>query len=53
MSKKGYSPYCGSQDICPLPRTHFDGEQFFCKHCGWRSEFPEGFIREYKKKWDL
>lgn len=52
MNEKGYSPYCGSMGPCALPRTHFDGEQFFCKHCGWRSGFPEKFINEYKKKWN-
>lgn len=47
MSIKGYSPYCGG--CCHrMPRTIFDGEQFLCPDCGWRSTFPEEFIREYK-----
>ncbi len=53
MTVKGYSPYCGSTGHCPLPRTHFDGEQFTCRHCGWRSEFPTEFIKKYKRKWQL
>jgi hypothetical protein len=52
MKQKGYSPYCGDESgLCPLPRTHFDGEQFVCKHCGWMSRFPADFINEYKEKW--
>lgn len=53
MTRKGYSPYCGSTGHCPLPRTHFDGEQFVCKHCGWRSEFPKEFIDTYKREWGI
>lgn len=54
MKEKGYSPYCGDgSGHCPMPRTHFDGEQFICKHCGWRSAFPPEFIAEYKAKWSL
>ena len=52
MKEKGYSPYCGA--MCKqMPRTHFDGEQFVCPHCGWRSEFPADFIAAYKEKWGL
>lgn len=53
MAEKGYSPYCGN-DTCSrgMPRTKFDGEQFVCG-CGWRSQFPAGFITEYKAKWGL
>lgn len=54
MKQKGYSPYCGDDSgLCSMPRTHFDGEQFYCKHCGWRSAFPPEFITEYKTKWSL
>lgn len=51
LSEKGYSPYCGA--MCKhMPRTYFDGEQFVCPHCGWRSSFPKEFIEEYKQKWN-
>jgi hypothetical protein len=54
MTVPNYTPYCGNETgLCPLPRTHFDGEQFFCKHCGWRSGFDADFIAEYKAKWGL
>ena len=54
MSRKNYSPYCGDdKGLCPMPRTHFDGEQFVCKHCGWRSGFDLEFIRAYKAEWNL
>lgn len=63
MERKGYSPYCGDElckprEYYPLkgekwPRTVFDGEQFNCPKCRWRSEFDEGFIKEYKEKWKL
>lgn len=52
MNEQGYSPYCGA--MCKyMPRTYFDGEQFVCPDCGWRSEFPADFIAAYKKKWNL
>lgn len=51
MNEKNYTPYCGSVGCRVCPRTHFDGEQFFCKQCGWRSSFPADFIAEYKAKW--
>lgn len=54
MAQKGYTPYCGDdKGLCPLPRTHFDGEQFFCKHCDWRSSYDVEFIAKYKEKWGL
>jgi hypothetical protein len=54
MEREGYSPYCGNDTVnCPWPRTHFDGEQFICKHCGWRSSFPEDFMERYKAKWKI
>jgi len=51
MARRGYMPYCGA-DKCSqgMPRTTFDGRQFFCR-CGWRSEFPEDFIRQYVRHW--
>lgn len=59
MNEPGYSPYCGDQQCRPRtqhspdrwPRTKFDGEQFVCPKCGWRSEFPADFIDRYKTKW--
>lgn len=33
-----------------MPRTTFDGRQFFCV-CGWRSAFPAEFINEYLRHW--
>ena len=52
MNQKDYTPYCGEdKGLCSWPRTHFDGEQFVCKYCGWRSAFPVDFIKEYKEKW--
>ena len=44
----GYTPYCGA-DSCGgrWPRTTFDGAQFYCSACGWRSSFPSDFIAEY------
>ena len=59
MTREGYSPYCGSNisrsEIggCDNPRTNFDGEQFVCPKCGWKSEFPKDFIDRYKEKWNL
>ena len=51
MTRRGYAPYCGA-DVCSkgTPRTTFDGKQFFC-NCGWRSEFPDDFIRKYLEHW--
>lgn len=47
-----YSPYCGSADCKTVPRTVFDGEQFKCPLCGWRSRFEPEFIADYKKRWE-
>lgn len=51
MTQKGYTPYCGSNGRCSMPRTEFNGKQFVCKQCGWVSEFPESFIKQYVKHW--
>lgn len=52
LTIKGYSPYCGkSHCIGLMPRTKWDGNQFVCPACGWRSQFPLEFINEYKAKW--
>ncbi len=51
MGRKGYTPYCGNGKCTEMPRTFFDGEQFECRHCNWRSDFPSEFITEYKNKW--
>lgn len=50
MTRNGYTPYCGAM-CSTMPRTMFDGEQFVCPCCGWRSEFPKEFINKYKAKW--
>lgn len=55
LTRQGYTPYCGnaySECFYRLPRTKFDGEQFICK-CGWRSEYEEEFIEEYKKQQEI
>lgn len=55
MNEEGYSPYCGrGYSACTfrMPRTTFTDDQFECR-CGWRSEFPDEFIEEYKKKWEI
>lgn len=51
MTQEGYAPYCGADD-CPvrMPRTHFNGKQFYCR-CGWHSAFEAEFIEAYKAKW--
>lgn len=53
MQLPGYAPYCGDT-ACTLsmPRTTFDGAQFTCG-CGWRSQFPEKVIAEYKARWGM
>jgi len=62
MNQKGYTPYCGDE-ICkpreysPMkrqrwPRTEFDGSQFVCPKCNWKSAFPSEFIEDYKLKWN-
>jgi hypothetical protein len=53
MTQLNYTPYCGSISCYLMPRTHFNGKQFFCKSCNWESSFEESFIKEYKKKWGL
>jgi hypothetical protein len=54
MNEKGYSPYCGDPNCPTMPRTKFNKSlgQFYCS-CGWLSEFPEEFIKEYRKKWNI
>lgn len=53
LTEKNYTPYCGSNNVrCDMPRTKFDGEQFVCPKCGFRSEFPKEFIDYYKQKWN-
>lgn len=53
MNREGYSPYCGNPNCRIMPRTHFNGSQFVCHVCGWKSSFPEEFITRYKKRWNL
>lgn len=63
LTDSKYTPYCGAYSIqsitegngkvsCSLPRTVFDGQQFVCPECGYRTEFPEDFISYYKQKWN-
>ncbi len=50
LKRKGYTPYCGGEyNICRLPRTVFDGAQFKCPHCNFRTGFEPEFIAEYVK----
>ena len=51
MDREGYTPYCAGS--LHFIRTVFDGEQFVCRACLWRSEFPTDFIERYKAKWEL
>ena len=51
MTQPGYAPYCGNDNCTSFRRSRFDGEQFVCPVCGWRSQFPATFIGEYKAKW--
>ena len=53
MTQKGYSPYCGNDNCRITPRTHFEGKQFICRCCRWKSSFPKEFIDNYKMKWGL
>lgn len=54
MNEKGYTPYCGNMTNCSFnPRTIWNGEQFYCPSCGWKSSFEPEFIQQYKKKWNL
>ena len=59
MTLEGYSPYCGNQlprsgvKGCSNTRTVFNGSQFVCPQCGFKTEFPEEFITIYKNKWGL
>lgn len=61
MHQKDYTPYCGSEFCSPRtpssperwPRTNFNGEQFVCPKCGWKSSYEKEFIKNYKEKWKL
>ena len=48
MTIKGYVPYCGDMHCPKMPRTSFIDGQFSCPCCGWRSQFEERFIEDYK-----
>ena len=58
MEDKSYTPYCGDSLCLPRtsssperwPRTKFDGEQFVCPKCRWKSNFPNEFMERYKQK---
>lgn len=49
MTRADYSPYC--PECVGLVRAAWDGAQFRCLVCGWRSSFPADFITRYKAKW--
>lgn len=49
MTRPWYTPYCGAMCVM-MPRTKFDGEQFKCPDCGWRSAYPPEVIHEYKAR---
>jgi len=49
LTQKGYTPYCGSEHCTIMPRTRFNGEQFKCHSCGWKSTFEKSFIIKYQK----
>lgn len=53
MTREGYSPYCGNNKCSDMPRTSFNGEQFVCSCCRWKSEFDKEFIDSYKLKWGI
>lgn len=53
MNRSGYSPYCGGERCTLIPRTNFNGEQFVCRSCGWKSGFDKEFIDKYKAKWNI
>lgn len=48
LKERGYVPYCGGQHCTRMPRAPFDGSQFRCPACGWRSAFEPEFIEQYK-----
>lgn len=62
LTIENYTPYCGSEFCLPRnnfpmygerwPRTYFNGDQFCCFKCGWKSEFEKEFIEKYKQKWN-
>ena len=49
ITEKGYAPYCGR--CSSWSRAVFNGNQFVCKFCGWKSVYPVEFITRYKAKW--
>lgn len=55
MNELGYSGYCGAER-CPYhwPRTiYLKGYGQWRCACGWQSEYPEDFLKRYRKKWGL
>lgn len=50
LTRKNYTPYCGSPDCRNMPRTFFNGEQMECPDCSWQSSFEPELIEEYKAK---
>ena len=52
MYQKGYTPYCGNENCVIIPRTFFNGSQFECPMCNWKTSFDDKFIAQYKDKWE-
>ncbi len=49
LKRKYYAPYCGAEKCNgSWPRTDFDGKQFKCSSCGWKSNFENEFIEKVK-----
>lgn len=48
LSDRHYTPYCGYLYCLTMPRTIFNGSQFECPCCKWKSSFDDKFISEYK-----
>ena len=49
LTRKKYTPYCGSRNCITMPMTIFNGEQFRCSDCGWTSSFEKEFIDKVKE----
>tara|TARA_R100001244_G_scaffold25113_1_gene25276 strand:- start:4735 stop:5169 length:435 start_codon:yes stop_codon:yes gene_type:complete len=49
LTRVGYTPYCVNIACVDTSRSKFDGEQFKCESCDWRSEFESEFIKKYLK----
>ena len=50
LNVEGYTPYCGNQTCPTMPRTVFNGTQFECPTCEWKSSFELAFIKRYLER---